>query len=117
DGDLIINTDHIGFITNMPASGTVNPGDGQINPANISSARVLDTTLVKTGPGTVVLKSPTSNIIGGVYVQEGRLQVSGTALNVTSQVHVYDGILGGSGQIGGGTRWIRNEANTANIVS
>jgi autotransporter-associated beta strand protein len=117
DGDLILNTDHIGFITNMPNSGVApSGGNGAIDPASISSARVLDTVLVKSGPGTVVLQSPTSNLIGGAQVQEGRLQVIGNALTVSSAVAVYDGILGGSGQIGGGIRWVRNVTNTANIT-
>jgi hypothetical protein len=95
DGALIIATDNIGYHGNTPAGSGVN-GSWAVD------------TLTTAGPGTIILRSPNSYLVGGVYVQEGRLQLEGDALKVTSLVNVYDGTLGGSGQIGGGDRWVWN---------
>jgi hypothetical protein len=107
DGRLIIDTEYLGYITDMPTSGTPTAAQGATNPADIA-ADITGSRLFKAGPGTVVLKSPNSNIIGTASIQEGRLQLESAALSSIAAIEVLDGTLGGSGQIGGGTKWIRS---------
>jgi hypothetical protein len=95
-GSLIINTDHFGWVNSS----------GNTDIANYTSRdATVDMVMAKAGTGTVVFRSPNSNVVGRIAVQEGRLQVEGDGFKVTSRIDVYEGILGGSGQIGGGDRW------------
>ncbi len=57
--------------------------------------------LVTTGPGKTILRSNSahSNLVE-LLVQEGFLQLESNALSTLTQIGVYGGALGGSGQIG-----------------
>jgi hypothetical protein len=71
----------------------------------IQGGGIAGTYLVTTGPGTVVLRTPTSTI-PSLYIQEGRLQLESNAFSTVTAAHVY-ATLGGSAQIGSGAATVR----------
>ncbi len=102
DGKLIINTNHIGFVLD----------GGHTSPASIPYSNILNSKLAVFGHGTTIIRSETGNLLGGIYVQDGRLQIESDAFQSSGFVEVYEqASLSGSGQIGGGDKWVWVGAN------
>jgi autotransporter-associated beta strand protein len=111
-GDYTMNVQALGwggvYIHQYSTSGTLTLNGNFLGSAggNYSS-----NTFVKTGSGTFIFNGAGTLVAGATDIHQGRFQLNGT-LKDTSLVQVRSGgILGGSGEIGGGDTWIWSSGN------